>query len=140
MRYNLQNLLDQKQALSQLEYLISKGARIELTEKRKQRTYSQNSYLHVILTSWGGHLGYDLEETKHMVKTHLLPSMFQYKKRGLTFYKSTASLNTKETTILIDKIRKTAQEETGFYIPEPHEKELLQQMENDNEKFMWLVF
>jgi hypothetical protein len=135
MRYNLQNTLDQKQALAQLQHLINKGAKIELTEKRKQRTYKQNRYLHVILTSWGLHLGYDLDETKHMVKTHLLPSIFQYKKRGLTFYRSSASLNTKEATIMIDKIRKTAQDETGFYIPEPHETELLQQMENDSERY-----
>jgi hypothetical protein len=135
MRYNLKTPLDQRQARARLEYLIEQGARIELTEKRKQRTYKQNRYLHVILTSWGLHLGYDLDETKHMVKTHLLPSLFQYKKRGLTFYRSTASLNTKEATTMIDKIRKTAQDETGFYIPEPHETELLQQMENDSEKY-----
>jgi hypothetical protein len=135
MRYNLQNPLDQKQALAQLQHLISKGAKIELTEKRKQRTYKQNRYLHVILTSWGLHLGYDLDEMKDIIKINLSPSIFKYEKNGRTFYKSTASLNTKEATTMIDKIRKTAQDETGFYIPEPHETELLQQMENDSERY-----
>jgi hypothetical protein len=95
MRYDLQKQLDQKQALAQLQHLISKGAKIELTEKRKQRTYKQNRYLHVILTSWGLHLGYDLDEMKDIIKIDLSPSIFKYEKNGRTFYKSTADLDTK---------------------------------------------
>jgi hypothetical protein len=135
MRYDLQKQLDQKQALAQLQHLISKGAKIELTEKRKQRTYKQNRYLHVILTSWGLHLGYDLDEMKDIIKIDLSPSIFKYEKNGRTFYKSTSDLDTKQMTIVVDKIRKTAQDRTGFYIPEPHETELLQQMENDSERY-----
>ena len=136
MRYNLKTPLDQRQARARLEHLISKGARIELTEKRKQRTYKQNRYLHVILTSWGLHLGYDLDEMKDIIKIDLSPSIFKYEKNGRKFYKSTADLDTKQMTIVVDKIRKTAQDRTGFYIPFPHETELLQQMENDSERFM----
>ena len=135
MRYNLKTPLDQRQARARLEYLIEQGARIELTEKRKQRTYKQNRYLNVILTSWGLHLGYDLDEMKDIIKIDLSPSIFKYEKNGRTFYKSTADLDTKQMTIVVDKIRKTAQDETGFYIPEPHETELLQQMENDSERY-----
>ena len=135
MRFKLSNPLQSRQALARLEYLVTKGAVVELTEKKKQRTYSQNSYLHLILTAWGNELGYDLDEMKQVVKMQLLPSMFQYKKRGLTLYKSTASLDTKQMTTLIDKIRLTAQERTEFYIPAPNEHEMLQSLQNEVERF-----
>ena len=38
-------------------------------------------------------------------------------------------------TTLIDKIRTTALESTGFYIPEPHEADLLMAMENEAERY-----
>lgn len=135
MRFNLSNPLHARQAMARLEHLIEKGAIADLTQKRKQRTYSQNAYLHLILTSWGQELGMDLDEMKQMVKTHLSPSLFQYKKRGVRLYRSTAQLNTKEMTTLIDKIRVTAMESTGFYIPEPHEQELLRSMANETERY-----
>jgi hypothetical protein len=135
MRYDLQKQLDQKQALAQLQHLISKGAKIELTEKRKQRTYKQNRYLHVILTSWGLHLGYDLGRNEDIIKIDLSPSIFKYEKNGRNILQVHRDLDTKQMTIVVDKIRKTAQDETGFYIPEPHETELLQQMENDSERY-----
>ena len=134
-RYDTSKPLEAKQAKARLSYLISKGARVELTEKRKQRTYSQNNYLHLILTAWGGELGYDLDEMKQLLKRDLMPSVFKYERNGRTFYRSTADLNTKEGTRVIDKIRATALESTGYYIPTPNEPELLQSLANEAERY-----
>ena len=133
--YNLSNPLQAKQAESYFEHLKSKGARVELTHKRKARTYSQNAYLHLILTAWGGHLGYTLEEMKHLVKSQLMPSLFEYERKGSTFYKSTASLDTKQMTHVIDTIRSKAQEHSGYYIPAPNEQEELQALANEAELY-----
>jgi len=135
MRFNLSNPLKARQAKERLNFLSQKGATVEIEEKRKQRTQSQNAYLHLILTSWGMHLGYDLDEMKQLVKVRLCRSMFQYLLNGLTFYKSTSKLDTKQMTTVIDKIRLTAQQEHGFYIPKPNEQEMLQDMQNEVERF-----
>ena len=135
MRFDLSEPFDTRQARAQLEHLIKKGAKVEITEKRKQRTYSQNAYLHLILTSWGRHIGLDLDEMKQMVKMHLMPSMFRYTRKGITLYKSTADLNTKQMTIMIDKIRLTALEKTGFDIPAPNEEEHVRSMANEAERY-----
>lgn len=134
-RYDTSNPLEAKQAKSRLSYLISKGAKVELTEKRKQRTYSQNNYLHLILTAWGVELGYDLDEMKQLLKRDLMPSVFKYERKGRTFYRSTADLDTKEGSRVIDKIRATALESTGYYIPAPNEPELLQSLANEAERY-----
>lgn len=132
--YNLSNPVEKKQAQARLDFLIEKGARVEIKHKRKQRTFSQNSYLHLILTAWGDFLGYDLDEMKHVLKAYVMPSMFQYERNGMTFYKSTSGLDTKQMTEVIDKVRKTAQEEHGYYIPAPNEDLELQSLANQFER------
>ena len=130
MIFTTSNALQARQAIARLEHLISKGARVELTEKRGRRTLSQNNYLHLILTAWGIELGYNLAEMKKLIKVDMLAEVFEYKKKSRIFYKSTADLNTKEMTIVIDEIRKTAYESTGFYIPAPNEEGLIDSMQN----------
>lgn len=134
MRYDLSTPYGAKQARVQFEYLIDKGANIELTEKRKVRTLNQNRYLHLILTAWGGHLGYTLAEMKQKVKRRL-PAMFEYEKNGEEFKRGTSDLNTREMTDLIDWIRATSEFENGYYIPAPNETELLQSLQNEAERY-----
>lgn len=133
--YDLSNPLQAKQAHSRLEYLNDRGAIVEITHKRKARTYNQNSYLHLILTAWGGHLGYTLDEMKHLLKTQMMPSLFVYERKGNKFLKSTASLDTKQMTHVIDTIRETAQTRTGYYIPAPNEVEELQSLAIEAERY-----
>lgn len=119
-------------AKNRLNYLINRGYLVEITMKRHKRTLDQNSYLHVILTAWGGHLGYTLAEIKQLVKERLCPDIFAYEKNRKTFYRSTADLDTLEATTVIDKIRVTAKE-TGFTIASPEDHALIRQLQNENE-------
>jgi hypothetical protein len=135
MKYNLSNPLQARQAVERLAHLVGQGAWVELTRKRQNRSLPQNNYLHLILTAWGRELGYDLDEIKQVVKMRLMPSLFEYKKQGVILYRSTAALDTAQMTALIDKIRITAMENTGYYIPAPNETELLQAMEYEAERF-----
>ena len=130
MRFNLTNPLDVRQAKARLEYLIEKKAIAELTEKRGKRTLSQNNYFYLILTAWGLHLGYTLHEMKKMLKQDWMQDVFEYTKKGRVFYRSTADLNSKEMTSVIDNIRQTANDDTGLYLPEPNEQEMINAMQN----------
>lgn len=131
MKYNLSNPLQARQATERMAYLVERGARVELVVKRKARSLPQNNYLHLIISAWGQELGYDPTEMKYVIKSRLLPHIFEYKKRGVTLYRSTASLTDMEATEVIDKIRSTAMESTGFYIPAPNEFDLVDAMGND---------
>lgn len=138
MRYDLQKQLDQKQALAQLEHLITKGARIDLTEKGKAKTLSQINYIHVCITAWGHFKGYRPEEMKHVIKAYVMPDIFAYERKGITFYRSMGDNDwfTKQVAMkVIDRMQEAAMTEDGFYIPKPYETELLQQMENDSERY-----
>ena len=134
MRFKLSNLLQSRQALARLEYLITKGAVVELTEKGKAKTLSQIKYVHVCITAWGNFKGYRPEEMKHVIKAYVMPDIFAYERSGITFYRSMADNDwfTKEVAAkVIDRMQEVAMTEDGFYIPAPHEAELIQQMENE---------
>lgn len=54
MIYNSANDFDIQKAKERFNYLIAKECSFELSEKRKKRSYKQNSYLHLILSFWLG--------------------------------------------------------------------------------------
>jgi hypothetical protein len=64
--------------------------------------------------------GYTLDEAKELF-SHQLPDLMRYEKNGLSFRKSTAELDSKQMTVLIDKIREMAMEQLGIYIPTSEE-------------------
>lgn len=128
MRYNLSIQQNALAAKEQLQHLIKKGAKIELTEKRARRTIPQNAYLHLILSWWGLSHGYTLEESKQYFKA-LNKSYYYYEKKGKTFVKSTSGVDTKEMTIHIDKFRDWSAQ-NGLYIPAPNEQQQIESIEN----------
>jgi len=131
MRYNLSIKQNADAAKRQLNHLITKGAKIELTEKRGKRTLQQNKYLHLILTYWGLEYGYTLEESKQYFKD-LNKSYYYYEKKGRTFIKSTSGVNTKELTIHIERFRDWSAE-NGLYIPAPNEQQQIESIQNQLE-------
>lgn len=135
MIYETRNPDDEKRARAYFESLISQKARIEVKKKARGKSLNQNSYFHVCLTAWGGHLGMTLAEIKQEVKMRLCPGIFEYEKRGRKFYHSWASLDSKQAATVTDVVRRTAMELDGFYIPEPYETELLQRMEEDASRY-----
>jgi hypothetical protein len=142
MIYNSSNPLHQKQAIDKLKYFFSKGKRFELKAKNDRRSISQNSYLHLILTWFSIETGYTVEEVKQEIfKKVVNSSLFddgeiEGKIKGLKIqrWRSTASLDTAEMTLAIDRFRNFSSKELGIYLPEPRELGLLQDLENEISK------
>jgi hypothetical protein len=120
MLLDLRNSFDVNKAKAYLDKLIEKGEQVEIRKIQKQRTIRQNSYLHVCLAMFCNETGYTVEEAKELF-SHQLPDLLRYTKNGMNFRKSTAELDTKEMTVLIDKIREMALNELGLYIPDSQE-------------------
>ena len=114
------NSFDVSKARAYLEKLIEKKCRAEIKQSREQRTVQQNKFLHVCLGYFCAETGYTLDEAKELF-SHQLPDLMRYEKNGLSFRKSTAELDSKQMTVLIDKIREMAMEQLGIYIPTSEE-------------------
>jgi len=119
-----------------LKYIADRrGKDFEIKIKRKKRTNDQNAYLHVIFGKIGLELGYTIEEVKDVFKQKFLT----YEKNGYKFTYKTSSLDTKEMTVFIDRIRNYCAKELSMYIPAPHEYQMLDQLRNELiEKAEWL--
>ena len=71
MIYDTSKELEVNKLLSRLDALLSKKCVIELTEKKKTRTLSQNSYLHVCITLFAIETGNNIDDMKHELKNNL---------------------------------------------------------------------
>lgn len=120
MKLDLTNSFDQSKAKAYLDKLIQSGAKCEIKKFKEQRTIRQNSFLHVCLGYFCAETGYSIEEAKELY-SHQLPELLRYEKNGISFRRSTADLDSKEMTILIDKIREMSLNELGLYIPTSEE-------------------
>lgn len=142
MIYNPSNPLQKKQAIEKIKYFIANEKTFELKAKHKKRSISQNSYLHLILTWFGIETGYTMEEVKQEIfKKQVNSSLFydgefEGKIQGFKIerWRSTASLDTAEMTLAIDRFRNFSSIELGIYLPEPRELGLLQDLENEISK------
>jgi len=129
MIYDLSNNIDKNKASFKLDELIKSSKVIELTEKRKKRTISQNSYLHVAISLLAIDTGYTLEEIKTVLKRECI--FMRYKKESNVFLKRTRDLDTKELTDFIEFIIDYAGK-LGIYIPSSEEY-LINQIEINKE-------
>ena len=129
MIYDLSNNECKNKAAYKFHQLAEKGKVIELTEKRKKRTTSQNSYLHVCITLFAIEVGYTIEESKTVLKREC--SFMRYSKDGNVFLKRTRDLNTKELTDFIEFIIDFAGVQ-GITIPSS-EDYILNQVQIDRE-------
>lgn len=124
-----------QQAVEYFNHLVSKGARIELKEKKYKRTIRQNAYLHLLLTWFGLHFGYTLEEVKQEIfKKQVSPELFyEGEKKGIVTietWRSTADLDTGELTTAIERFRDFSASH-GFPLPEPSDLVWLNDIENE---------
>lgn len=142
MIYNAEIELDKNRAKERLEWLIKKGKRFEIKEKREKRSISQNSYLHLILSWYAIEYGETLEYVKQEVfKKQVNQIIFKTehinKKTGeiRDDWRSTSELNTKEMTTAIDRFRNYSSKEAGIYLPEPKDMAMLNHIEAEIEKY-----
>lgn len=134
MRYSTSNPVEAIRAQTKLEWLISNGKEIELTEKRKKRTYKQNRYLHLILTYFGICIGYSLAEIKDVWKRDICPDIFEYEKNGAVFVRSSADLKTDEMAKAISKLKRRAATE-GHPLPDAENVEMMNWIEQEINRY-----
>ena len=129
MIYDTSNPLEKNKFIARVKYLIDKVKVVDLTVKNKNRTISQNSYLHVLFALYGINFGYTEAEVKKDMK-EACPFM-QYEKNGKQYPRETKKLETKEMTDFIEWIRNYSSL-NGHYLPTPDEYRLNRYM-IDNE-------
>ncbi len=104
---------------------------IEVKKKHRQRSSSQNAYLHVCLGYYASEFGYSLEEVKvDLFKRELNKDIFEVERvnrRGkkVIRLRSSRDLDTAEMTKAIERFRNYSSAVAGLYIPAPHETEAL---------------
>ena len=135
MLYDLSNPLQAESFKKRCNMLYKKQCIVDLTEKKPQRTRSQNSYLHAILGYFGLQYGYTSEEVKAWYfKEECNPSLFV---REITdpvtgsrrkILRSSADLTTDEMSLAIERFRNWAADVAGVYIPSSDEHQLIEQM------------
>lgn len=142
MIFDLSKEEPRQQAIDRMKYLLGKNAKIEINEKRKNRTYSQNNYLHLILGRFALEYGETLEYVKQVIfKQWVNEDIFKYErvneKTGeyREAYRSTAQLNTKEMSEAIERFRNYAAMNLDLYLPEPKDLAHLEEIENQLEQY-----
>ncbi|MEN5308784.1 hypothetical protein ABE425_14805 [Chryseobacterium cucumeris] len=134
-----------KKAINRIKHLLDKKAKIEVLEKKKNRTYSQNNYLHLILGWYALEYGDTLEEIKQEhFKKNVNPDLFRtefinYKTGEIRErWRSTRELNTGEMSSAIERFRNYSVKSLGLYLPEPgdlvHLDEIKNQLEQHHNK------
>ncbi|MEK6860346.1 MAG: hypothetical protein AABY07_00105 [Nanoarchaeota archaeon] len=124
--YNLSLEIDKINAVNRLNKFIKEKTVIEL-RKRVPRSLSQNNYLYLILRYFGSQTGYTLEEAKQIYKIQS-ENIFFYEKNGILFTRSTSDLTSTEMTNSIANFREYSNFDAGIYLPEPFEKEYLEEI------------
>ena len=134
MIFKLSNSIEAEKARLRLDFLIAKGAKIDMTEKRNKRTLPQNNYLHLLLSYYGLEVGYTLIEMKEIFKRDICPDIFEYQKGGHIFYRSTADLDTLQTTKAIEKLKFHALT-NGYPLPDAEDQDKIDWMRNQLETY-----
>ena len=120
--------------------LVKKGVIVELTEKKPQRSDTQNRYLHAAI----GYAALEFGETLEYVKEHYFKrlcnrDLFVVERddgrigRKVVETRSTSDLDTGEMTTAIERFRNWTAAQ-GCYIPSPDEHRLVQMMELEIER------
>jgi hypothetical protein len=132
MKYNLKNKPEQQAAFDYLKQLVEKEAIAVVKKVNPKRSLSQNNYLHLIIGAFGQHFGYTMEEAKQIYK-EMSPNLYQYRKKGRTFLRSSAELNKEEMAKSIDRFMEKSKE-AGYPLPLATDQEWIRQIENEIER------
>ena len=114
---------------------------VEIKKKHRQRSSSQNSYLHVCLGYYASEFGYTIEEVKQDIfKRQLNKDIFEVERvnrRGqkVRRLRSSRDLDTAEMTTAIERFRNWSSAVAGLYIPSPNETEALFEAQRQMEAY-----
>lgn len=115
---------------------------VEVKKKHRQRSSSQNAYLHVCLGYYASEFGYSIDEVKQDIfKRKLNKDIFEVErvnKRGqkVVRLRSSRDLDTEEMTRAIDRFRNWSSAVAGLYIPSPNETDALFAAQQQIDKYL----
>lgn len=135
-----------KKLQTRVDYLIKKGAKVEVLEKHPKRSTDQNNYFHAVITIFAVEMGETMEYVKQRVFKHEVnPEIFVYERENVktgeyrAALKSSASITSKEMCEAIDKFLIFAAGH-GIYIMSADDyKEnyfYVQQMKEQNKQYL----
>lgn len=140
MVFDLSNPQMRKRAIRRIKYLLDKEAKIEVLEKKKNRTYSQNNYLHLILSWFALEYGETLDYVKlEFFKKKVNPDIFKtihvnrITGEEREDWRSSADLNTQEFSLATERFRNYSVQKLGLYLPEPKDLVHLDEIKNQIE-------
>lgn len=140
MLYDLSNGFDLEKFKNRTIDLINQRAVVDLTKKNPNRSLSQNAYLHLILGFFAVEYGCTLDEVKvDFFKRTCNKAIFEKtieNKQGqkVTVLRSTASLDSGEMSLAIDRFRQWAVAEASIYLPDANEQQFLIHMQKEIER------
>lgn len=137
MKFNTRLPGERKAAMSYFMKLANTKKLIEVKQYRAGRSLRQNAYLHLLIGYFGQHFGYTMEEAKQIYK-EINRGIYAYEKRGRTFWRSSAELDTAEMTQTIDLFREKSKE-NGCPLPAATDQEWLRQIENEIERSQYYL-
>jgi N-formylglutamate amidohydrolase len=132
MKFDTRLLDEKKQAMSLFMRLVNTKKLVEVKQYRAGRSLRQNAYLHLLIGYFGQHFGYTLEEAKQIYK-EINRGIYVYEKKGRTFWRSSAELDTAEMTQTIDQFREKSKE-NGCPLPAATDQGWLREIENEIER------
>lgn len=141
MKYDLNKKEEVEAAKEYFDKLLSQKSLVEINKKFPHRTYSQNNYLHLLLSYAAMEYGETLEYFKQYVwKREVNPDIFitQYvnTKTGEVRdeWRSSADLTTKEMSVAVDRLIDFASKEMALELPDADHFDHLRYIENEIEK------
>lgn len=132
MNYNLADPKELIAARSRITYLARKKRLVKVIEVQPNRSLAQNNYLHLILSAFGAHFGYTLEESKLLYKK-FSSDIYFYTKNEHQFIRSSADLNKEEMAKTIDRFMEKSKE-AGYELPLATDQDWLRMIENEVER------
>lgn len=135
MILDLSKDFDRKKCREYVDYLMKRQVIVEVKERKRQRSLSQNSYAHLLMGYFASEFGMTLEDVKYEVfKKRVNYEIFareRENKRGqkVVYMRSTTDLDTGEFTTAIERFRNFSASEAGLYLPAPNEYDALLEAE-----------
>ena len=118
-----------------MEKFIRDGKMFELTEKKPQRSRSQNNYLHLALSYFAAQTGDTLEWVKQKYYKELVNPQTFVRERDdkflgrVKYLRSSAELDIAEFSLTVERFRNWSAAQAGIYIPSPEDQALLEMAE-----------
>lgn len=130
MIYNAENPIDVQRAEKRFNAFVKEKKIFELTEKAS-RAYSQNNYLHLIISYLAMETGESPEYVKKMYyKIGANKDLFAVQRTDkflgdVNYLRETSTLTKEEKTLSIDNFRRFSLRVCNLYLPEANEDEFM---------------